>query len=64
MSQGAKMAEDDVNQAGGVLGGNIELIVEDNKSNPTEAVATAEKLIEKDELAALMGASSVGWRSR
>jgi branched-chain amino acid transport system substrate-binding protein len=60
VAQGAKMAEDDVNinKAGGVLGGKIELIVEDNKSNPAEAVATAEKLIEKDKVAVLMGAWS------
>jgi branched-chain amino acid transport system substrate-binding protein len=56
--QGAKMAEDDVNKAGGALGGKIELIVEDNKSDPTEAVATAEKLIEKDRVPVLMGAWS------
>ena len=47
-----------------MLGGNIALIVGDHKSNPTEAVATAEKLIDKDKVAALMGASSVCWRSR
>jgi hypothetical protein len=35
-------------QADYVLGGNIERIVEDNTSNPTEAVATAVKLIKKD----------------
>ena len=44
VAQGAKIAEDDINKAGGVLGKKIELIIEDNKSNPTEAVATAEKL--------------------
>src|SRR6185503_13336667 len=44
VAQGAKLAEDDINAAGGVLGRKIQLIIEDNKSNPTEAVATAEKL--------------------
>src|SRR3974377_625494 len=58
VAQGAKMAEDDINKAGGVLGRKIELIVEDNKSNPTEAVATAEKLIQKDKAPVLMGAWS------
>src|SRR6516162_3424079 len=56
--QGAKLAEEDINKAGGVLGKKIELIVEDNKSNPTEAVATAEKLIQKDKVPVLMGAWS------
>lgn len=56
--QGAKIAEDEINAKGGVLGKKIRLIVEDNKSNPTEAVATAEKLIVKDKVPVLMGAWS------
>ena len=58
VAQGAKIAEDHINQAGGVLGRKIQLIVEDNKSNPTEAVATAEKLIVKDKVPVMMGAWS------
>src|SRR6185369_801116 len=60
VTQGAKIAEDQINAAGGVLGKKIQLIVEDNKSNPTEAVATAEKLISKDKVPVLMGAWSSG----
>src|SRR5438270_5875448 len=56
--QGAKMAEDAINAEGGVLGRKIQLVIEDNKSNPTEAVATAEKLISKDKVPVLMGAWS------
>lgn len=55
---GARIAEEEINAAGGVLGKPIELIVEDNKSNPREAVATAEKLIVGDEVPVLMGAWS------
>jgi branched-chain amino acid transport system substrate-binding protein len=58
VAQGAKLAEDDINAAGGVLGKKIQLIVEDNKSNPTEAVATVEKLIVNDKVPVLMGAWS------
>ena len=58
VAQGAKIAEDDINKAGGVLGKKIQLIIEDNKSNPTEAVSTAEKLIAKDKVPVLMGAWS------
>ena len=58
VAQGAKLAEEEINKAGGVLGKRIELVVEDNKSNPTEAVATAEKLIVKDKVPVLMGAWS------
>jgi branched-chain amino acid transport system substrate-binding protein len=58
VAQGAKIAEEEINKAGGVLGKKIELIVEDNKSNPTEAVATAEKLIVKDKVPVMLGAWS------
>jgi branched-chain amino acid transport system substrate-binding protein len=58
VAQGAKIAEEEINKAGGVLGKKIQLIVEDNKSNPTEAVATAEKLIVRDKVPVLLGAWS------
>ena len=58
VSQGAKIAEEAINAQGGVLGRKIQLVIEDNKSNPTEAVATAEKLISKDKVPVLMGAWS------
>jgi branched-chain amino acid transport system substrate-binding protein len=58
VTEGARLAEEEINKAGGVLGKKIELIVEDNKSNPTEAVATAEKLIVKDKVPVMMGAWS------
>src|SRR5688572_15776277 len=58
VTEGAKIAADQINAAGGVLGRKIELVIEDNKSNPTEAVATAEKLIGKDKVPVMMGAWS------
>ena len=45
-------------QEGGVLGQKLELVIEDNKSNPTEAVAAAEKLIVRDKVPVMMGAWS------
>ena len=56
--QGAKIAESFLNDSGGILGKKVQLIVEDNKSNPKEAVATAEKLIVGDKVPVLMGAWS------
>lgn len=53
---GAKIAADEINAAGGLLGRKIELIIEDNKSNPTEAAAVAEKLITSDKTPVMMGA--------
>jgi branched-chain amino acid transport system substrate-binding protein len=58
VAMGAKIAEDAINAQGGVLGRKIQLVIEDNKSNPTEAVATAEKLIGKDKVPVMMGAWS------
>ncbi len=53
---GAKIAADEINAKGGVLGRPIELVIEDNKSNPTEAAAVAEKLITSDKTPVMMGA--------
>src|ERR1700758_5597552 len=53
---GAKIAADEINAKGGLLGRKIELVIEDNKSNPTEAAAVAEKLITGDKVPVIMGA--------
>ena len=58
VSQGAEIAAEEINAAGGIEGKKIELIIEDNKSNPKEAVAAAEKLIVRDEVPVMMGAWS------
>ncbi len=56
VANGARIAADEINAAGGVLGRKLELVVEDNKSNPTEAASVAEKLIVRDKVPVLMGA--------
>jgi branched-chain amino acid transport system substrate-binding protein len=53
---GAKIAAEEINANGGVLGEKIELVIEDNKSNPTEAASVAEKLIDRDQVPVMMGA--------
>src|SRR3977135_2440311 len=53
---GAKIAADEINAKGGILGKKIELVIEDNKSNPTEAAAVAEKLITRTKTPIMMGA--------
>src|SRR5205807_6841402 len=55
---GAKIAADEINAKGGVLGKKLELIIEDTKSNPTEAASVTEKLIVRDKVPVLMGASA------
>ncbi|WP_076592993.1 ABC transporter substrate-binding protein [Herminiimonas arsenitoxidans] len=58
VTNGARIAADYINKNGGVLGKKIQLVIEDNKSNPREAVNSVEKLILKDKVPVLMGAWS------
>jgi branched-chain amino acid transport system substrate-binding protein len=53
---GAKVAVEMINAAGGVNGKRITLIVEDNKGAPTDSVSAAEKLISRDGVSAIIGA--------
>ncbi len=51
-----KLAFDDVNAQGGLLGGRkVELYVEDDRSVPSESVAAARKLITQNKVVALFG---------
>lgn len=45
----------DVNDAGGVLGRQVELVVEDDQTNPEAAVRAAHKLIEVNQVPVIMG---------
>ncbi len=56
VTNGARISADEINAKGGVLGKKLELVIEDNKSNPTESAAVAEKLIVHDKVPVLMGA--------
>jgi ABC-type branched-subunit amino acid transport system substrate-binding protein len=47
---GLQVAVDDVNARGGVMGRKLELVVEDNKSEPEEAVTVYRKMIESDKV--------------
>ncbi|MBI2157198.1 MAG: ABC transporter substrate-binding protein [Candidatus Rokubacteria bacterium] len=53
---GAEIARDWINARGGVNGRKLELVIEDNKSDPKEAASAAEKLIVRDKVPAIMGA--------
>lgn len=52
--QGIKMAAEEINAAGGLLGRQIELISEDSV-NPQVASQKAQRMIERDNVAVLMG---------
>jgi branched-chain amino acid transport system substrate-binding protein len=51
---GAEIGRDWVNAKGGVLGRKIDLLIEDNKSDPKEAASAAEKLIVRDNVAVMI----------
>src|ERR1700693_3947640 len=53
---GAEIARDWINAKGGVIGRKVELVIEDNKSDPKEAASAAEKLIVRDKVPVIMGA--------
>ena len=54
------LAVKEVNDAGGIRGKKVELIVYDDRLNPQEAVAIANKLIEKDKVAGVASGSYSG----
>jgi len=45
----------EINASGGVLGRQIELVVEDDETNPEAAVRAAHKLVDVDQVPAIMG---------
>ncbi|WLA66865.1 ABC transporter substrate-binding protein [Bradyrhizobium diazoefficiens] len=55
VSNGMKMAIEEVNAAGGVNGRKIRLVVEDSGYDPKKAVLASQKLIERDKIFAMVG---------
>ncbi len=53
--QGMRMAIEEINAAGGALGKPIELITEDDRSVTEEARTAAQKLLQRDQVVALLG---------
>ncbi len=54
------MLADQINKAGGINGHLIEMVIEDSKSDETQAVLSAKKLLEKDNVLAILGPSTTG----
>jgi branched-chain amino acid transport system substrate-binding protein len=61
MQRAAELVVNEVNAAGGVLGRKVQLLTEDDQTNPDAAVRGARKLIDADKVCAIVGtwASSV-----
>ncbi len=55
---GLKMAEDQINKGGGVLGRPLNFIVTDNQTNPQQSTAAARSLDIQNEVVALSGPTS------
>ncbi|MGY4381896.1 ABC-type branched-subunit amino acid transport system substrate-binding protein [Bradyrhizobium sp. i1.3.6] len=55
VSNGMKMAVEEINAAGGVQGRKIKLVVEDSGYDPKKAVLASQKLIERDKIFAMVG---------
>jgi len=53
--EGARLAVEEINAKGGVLGRQIRLIVEDDQSKPEEAVTAVQKLINQNKVCAILG---------
>ncbi len=52
---GARLAVDEINRAGGLLGKRVELLVEDDRGEASEAASAVSKLITRDHVVALIG---------
>jgi branched-chain amino acid transport system substrate-binding protein len=58
--RGVQMAVDELNAAGGLNGQKVEVIFEDEKDSPKDAVNAAQKLINVDKVLALVGPMTSG----
>ena len=56
--QGVKLAAEEINAAGGVLGRKIKLIIEDDQGRPDQAASVVTKLITSDNVIAVIGENS------
>jgi branched-chain amino acid transport system substrate-binding protein len=56
----AKMLEEEINKAGGLLGRKLEIVVYDDESDTTKAVTAVDRLIKRDRVVAVIGPSTSG----
>jgi len=60
VENGAKMAAAEINAAGGVLGKDLEIVAYDSKGDPVEGVQAYNRLVDQDEIDALIGGTFSG----
>jgi branched-chain amino acid transport system substrate-binding protein len=57
---GVLMAADQINQAGGIDGRRIDVVIEDDRGSPEQAARLAGKLIDQDKVIAIIGGGTSG----
>jgi branched-chain amino acid transport system substrate-binding protein len=57
---GVLMAADEINQAGGINGHMIDIVIEDDKGSPEEAAQVTGKLIDRYKVVSIIGAGASG----
>ena len=57
---GLLMAASEINQAGGINGHQIDVVIEDDKGSPEEAARLTAKLIDQDKVVAIIGGGTSG----
>src|SRR6185295_19038020 len=57
---GVLMAASEINQAGGINGRNIDVVIEDDKGRPEEAARLTAKLIDQDKVVAIIAGGTSG----
>src|SRR3569833_2250966 len=55
VSNGMKMAVEEINAAGGINGRKIKLVIEDSGYDPKKAVLATQKMVERDKVFAMVG---------
>ena len=56
----ARMLEESLNAAGGLLGRKLEIVLYDDESDTTKAVTAADRLLKRDRVVAVVGPSTSG----
>jgi branched-chain amino acid transport system substrate-binding protein len=57
---GVLLAADEINQAGGIDGHQLDIVIEDDKGSPEEAAQAARKLIDRYQVVAIVAAGASG----
>lgn len=55
MQQGAQLAVDEINEAGGIKGKKLKLLAEDDQANPSESVKVTQRLVSEENINAWIG---------